>query len=92
MTNPLLKWFYLWRVSCRLTGCATGEHPCCHFCGADLYEGDFIERGALDPLISLYWRTRRLFVRDRRCGKPVSPDSTCLLTKGHEGECDDIPF
>jgi hypothetical protein len=26
------------------------------------------------------------------CGKPVTCESWCINDKGHEGECDDIPF
>lgn len=51
------------RIRCELLGCRTGEsgHDC-HYCGANLYDGEYIERGRLDPLLARLQRIL-LFVR-----------------------------
>lgn len=82
------------RLRCRLNGCCCAEdYPGCVRCGSALYDHDFIQIGWLTPLrdrfsMVLYsWRQRRSY-----CRKPVTPESTCLLKRGHDGDCDDIPF
>lgn len=67
----------LTRPRCVLLGCCVEQDiPCCHFCGADIYE-NFIESGRLYPLFLLYWRTCR-FIRElspitrcQECGKRI---------------------
>jgi hypothetical protein len=85
-----------WRVRlrCRMHGCCCAEdYPGCVFCGAALYDHDFIQIGWLTPIRNRIWIIRDKWrKRQFYCGKPVTSESTCLLKRGHQGECDDIPF
>jgi hypothetical protein len=94
MANHLSSEKLRLRLRCRMHGCCCAEHyPGCVFCGAALYDHDFIQEGWLTPLRSLIWRiSYRWQQRRAYCGKPVTSESTCLLKRGHQGECDDIPF
>jgi hypothetical protein len=78
-------------LACRLWGC--DGSPFCHRCGTDLYDADYVQIGCLEPLQRLYRNVRWYLVTKRKvCCKQMSLGVHCCLTKGHKGECDDIPF
>lgn len=80
-----------WRIRCRMLGC--DGSPFCEQCGTDLYDPDYVQHGHLEPLQRLYLNIRWHLVTKRKvCCKQISLGVHCTLTKGHEGECDDIPF
>jgi len=79
------------RLGCRLFGCGPYGYLC-ERCGTGIYDGDYIDRGLLSPVIQLYWSVHYWVRRPKYCCKPIGDDSQCTLRKGHEGACDDIPF
>lgn len=74
------------RIKCWLLAC--DGSPYCERCGTDLYDPDYIQYGKLDWLFRLYWNIRQRLTERKRCRREFG----CMLPRGHEGDCDDIPF
>lgn len=58
------------RLKCRMFGCiCAADYPGCHRCEAGIYDANYVQIGALDPLYRAYWRVRHFVERltGRRC-------------------------
>ncbi len=63
------------RIPCRLFACACDRYPACVRCGADLYDGDYIQRGWIDTIWDGWSKVKRLrnrlFPVCQECGKSL---------------------
>lgn len=79
------------RILCRISGCACGDYaPACDRCGAYLYDADFIQEGAMQPLWNFIDRIRAkrmaLLRRCDVCGKKMlnAGTETCCSKECYE--------
>jgi hypothetical protein len=79
------------RIICRLIGCVVAEdYPACYRCNTDLYDGDFIQAGWLEPVFRAWRRTRR-FV-ERFSGRRCAVCSRRFWRRGDDWTCSDKCF